>query len=305
MIYLLYGINDYEIKEQIKQLIKKYKIDNINVVNYTLDNNIKGIIDDASTISLFSDIKAIIVNGNILDTSLNNKAYLEAYLNNYNPNTLLIFTIFSEKIDTRTKIYKLIDKHGKVLSFNKSINTFSFVKSKLSGYTITNNDIQLIIKRIGNNYDLLNQEIEKLITYKNDLIITSNDIIEVCSNNVDTNIFKFMDDIIYKRKKNALITYHELLKQNEEPIKIVTMLANNFRLMYQASNLLKKGYSEADIMKITGKGSYPIKLAIEKSYNYDNKVLLHILEELADLDYQMKTNETNKNTVLELFILHL
>lgn len=305
MVYLLYGVEEYQIKEQIKELIKKYKIDSINVVNYILDDNIKEIIDDAQTISLFSEIKAIVVNGDILDTSLNNRDYLEGYLNNHNPNTLLIFTIFNEKVDTRKKVYKLIDKVGKIQSFNKSINPFSFVKNKLNGYTITNNDIQLILKRVGNNYDLLNQEINKLIVYKEDLIITTKNIIDVCTNYVDTNIFKFMDDIIYKRKKNALITYHELLRQNEEPIKIVTMLANNFRLMYQASNLLKKGHSESEIMKITGKGSYPIKLAIEKSYNYNNEMLLKILEQLADLDYKMKTSEADKNLALELFILHL
>lgn len=307
LVYLLYGQELFQLNQRVDEIINKKKVDDINIVKYTFDNNIKEIIDDASTISLFDDIKIIIVDqANIFDSKLDNMDYLEDYLNNPNPATTLVFKVNTDKLDTRRKIYKIIKEKGKIEEFNSKFNAYKYVSDLLKDYRITNNTKQLIIKRLGNNPDILKSEIDKLIIYKGeDKIITDNDIVSVMSHYIDTNIFTFMDNIINKNKKDALITYHELLKINEEPIKIVIMLANNFRLMYQASNLIRMGYSENDICKITGKSPYPVKLAIQKGSKYDNDTLLNILDELADLDYKIKTSGINKSLALELFILKL
>ena len=307
MVYLLYGLEEYGLNKRIKEIVKKSNVSDINVTKYQLDNNIRKIIDDAATISLFDDKKIIIVDeAKIFDSKLDDLDYLEGYLNNPNPNTILIFKLNTDKVDTRRKTYKAILNNGKVETFNSKFNAYKYISDSLKDFSITRPTIQLLIKRVGNNPDIISSEIDKLIMYKgNDKLITDNDIINVCSHYIDTNIFTFMDNIINKKKKEALITYNELLKANEEPIKIVIMLANNFRLMYQACNLIKSGHSEADIVKITGKSAYPVKLAIQKGNKYDNNTLINILDELADLDYKIKTSEVNKNLALELFILGL
>ena len=61
VIYLLYGEEQFLIKEEIKNIIKKQKIDSINIIKYDLEtDNMKDIIDDAYTLSLFEDRKIII-----------------------------------------------------------------------------------------------------------------------------------------------------------------------------------------------------------------------------------------------------
>lgn len=307
MNYLLYGIEEYQIKQEIKKIIKKNNIEKENIINYSFDNNIKSIIDDASTLSLFASNKLIIIDCNdLFSKDINNIDYFEAYLNNPNPSTIMIFTLYQEKIDTRKKVYKIFSKCAEVLVFNNKINIYDFIKKELKDYNINSNDINLIVKRLGNNPSLVSSELEKLKIYKdNDKNITYQDIINIISNYVDLNIFKFMDNIIFKNKKEAIRTYHEMLKIGEEPIKLITMLANNFRLIFQAKNLRDLGKNEKDIMNITGKGSYPIKLALEKGYKYDNQTLINIIEKLADLDYQMKISDIEKNLAFELFILQL
>ena len=61
--------------------------------------------------------------------------------------------------------------------------------------------------------------------------------------------------------------YKELLKIGEEPIKIIVLLANQFRLMYQSKLLTSKGYSEDDIASLLHVKRYPVHLAIQKSYH--------------------------------------
>ena len=96
-----------------------------------------------------------------------------------------------------------------------------------------------------------------------------------------------------------------MLKLNEEPIKIIIMLANKFRLMYQACELSKKGFPIDDIATKLNAKRYPVQLALEKGYRYDSEVLLHHLDELANLDSNIKMGLVDKEIALELFILKL
>lgn len=165
---------------------------------------------------------------------------------------------------------------------------------------------KLLVDRVGNNLYELHQEIEKLKQYKDtDKTITKDDIINVTVKNVDVDIFNLIDNIISKRKDLALESYNEMLKDGEEPIKIIIMLANQFRIMYQARNLYKKGYSEKDIATLLKVHPYRIKLALNKSSKFSDDVILKYLEMLADLDINIKTGKISKEMCLELFILKI
>ena len=108
---------------------------------------------------------------------------------------------------------------------------------------ISNNSIKLLVKRTGNDIDRIYQEANKIMIYKiNDKIITDKDIIDCTTQKIDLNIFTFIDNIINKNKKESIKTYKEMIKIGEEPIKIIVMLANQFRLMYQVK-VLRKNFS--------------------------------------------------------------
>ncbi len=308
MIYLLFGTLDALITDYINKIIKKENIADINISKYNEDDLISNIIEDASTISLFDDKKVIIVNNELLFSSKKSidTTELEKYIENYNPNTILVFVVNSDIVDSRRKLYKLIKEKGKIEEFNKITNINNYVKKLFEGYNISYNTINLFIKRVGNDLNSLSNEAEKIKIYKiNDKIITDNDIISCTHEKIDINIFKFIDNIINKNKKESITTYKEMLKVGEEPIKIIVMLANQFRLMYQAKILTSKGYTEEDISNLLHSKKYPVHLAIQKGYRYTSDVLLNHLEELADLDIKIKSGEIDKNLALELFLLRI
>ncbi len=62
MNYLLYGSENYLIEKELKNIINKLNIEEINISKYDLEENtIKEILENANTISLFSNNKLIIV----------------------------------------------------------------------------------------------------------------------------------------------------------------------------------------------------------------------------------------------------
>lgn len=311
MNYLLYGTEQFLINKEIKNIIDKLKIDDINISKYDLEvNTIKEILEDANTLSLFSTNKLIIVEKSFVFSRTTKKIdyieLLEEYLKNPNKDVTIIFINNNENIDNVKKIVKYIKDNGVIKEFNPLKNSNSIVKTMFDDYKISSSDIEYLINRIGNNLEIIYQEIEKLKMYKlDDKIITRKDIDDLTVENINIDIFKFVDDIINKNKENAIKTYKELLKLNEEPIKIITLLASKFRLMYQASVLSKKGYTEDDISEILKTHKYPVHLAIVAGYKYNPKILLKYLEDLADLDIGIKSGEKDKNLSLELFILEL
>lgn len=305
MVYLLYGTEDFEIEEEIKKLSKG--IDEMNISKYDLNNDMLSLaLEDAKTMSLFGDKKLVIVdNANMFTGSTSKDSELiEEYLNHINENTTLVLIVHNDKLDTRKKITKLIKRVGKVQEFNDELDTTSLVRRLFKDYNIDYKTIQLFIDRVGNNPLIIQSEINKIKIYKdNDKNITEEDILNLTAKLIEIDIFKLIDYIVRKNKEKALELYYEMLKMNEEPIKIVVILANQFRIMYQSKELLKKGYSEKDIASTLKIHPYRVKLAIQNSRNYTSDILLKNLNALADIDIGIKTGTINKDLALELFIL--
>ena len=141
MVYVLYGTIDYLIKKQVDAIIKENHIEQVSISKYNLTNDLlKDIINDSKSISLFDEKKAIIVENAYIFTGSNNKknpeqdtTLLEKYLENSNPNTILIFIVNNEKLDERKKITKL----SKKMEMSKnSIMSILFKRLNLYGENI-------------------------------------------------------------------------------------------------------------------------------------------------------------------------
>ena len=303
MIYAFYGNEKFLIQEEINNIVNKNNISKLNICNYDLLNDpLKDILEDALTMSLFAEKKLIIVDNSYIFTGTSSKdnqdlpiEELINYFDNSNPDCIIIFIVNNEKLDERKKIVKKL---------HQVANPTEFVKERFKDYKIDNSTIRLLIDRVGTDLGILSQEITKIKIYKDtDKIITGEDIVVLTSKNIDVDIFDLIDKIVTKDKDNALEIYYEMLKRNEEPIKILIILANQFRIMYQAKELYKKGYSGNDIADILNIHPYRIKLALEKTYHYSSEKLLSCLCSLADLDYDIKIGNKEASLGLELFIL--
>lgn len=313
MIYVLYGTIDYLIKKQLDMILKEYNLDPVSVSKYNLANELlKDIINDAESLSLFDEKKAIVVENAYIFTGSTNKknpeqdtTLLEKYLENSNPNTILIFIVNNEKLDERKKITKLAKKNGNIKEFN-NIDTVQTIKNLFDGYQITEDVIRYFIERVGDNISILSNEIEKIKLYKDeDKIVTKNDIDNLTSKSLEVNNFKLIDAIISKNKALAIELYEERLKLNEEPIAIIIALANQIRIMYQVKELYLMGHTEHDIASNLNIHPYRVKLASQNARKYDSNTLLKYLEDLANLDIKIKTGQVDKELGLELFILSI
>ncbi len=310
MIYLFYGLEKFFINEEIKKIQNSNQIDEYSISKFDANqDNIDNIILDAISMSLFGTRRLIIIENAYFFTSdkveddVSSK--LEKFLNNYNQNNVIIFALNNEKLDERKKLTKLIKKVAKVIECNNKKDSKELIKDLLKDYHIDYKNIENIKNKLNNQSELVNSEIEKLITYKENKEITEDDINNVICDYPKIDFFEFIDNIINKNIKESIKTYEELLKLKEEPIKIIVTLANQFRLMYQAKKLNQNGYSEKDIASEIGEHPYRVKLAILKAKNYSDSDLLENLKKLGEININAKKGLVDSANALELFILDI
>lgn len=310
MIYLLYGTDLYSRNKQILKLTKGISPDSIHKFDFeTTDVDI--LVNYCYTDSLLSEKQAIIVSNAIIftgkkqDENLNLES-LNKYLDHPNPNTVLIFSLDCEKIDSRKKILKKIEKNGKLINFQKTNNLNEFTKNLFKNYKITDSEIKTFIDIVGNNMNILELEAEKLKLYKEEeKIITKEDIHLVASKNIQPDLFGLVESIVNKDVKKSLELYENILLYNEEPIKIIVMIANQLRLIYQTKVLIESGLDINTIAKKLDIHPYRVKLALEKGYSYSFDEISIILKELAELDRLIKSGLVEKKAAFELFILKI
>ena len=313
-IFVFYGEEDFLINNALLDIYKEHP--HGQVVKYDLaETNISFLLEDASMISLFDEEKIIVgYNADFLsgavkkETVTHNIDSLSRYIDQPNPGSTIILAVSSDKLDKRKTIVKQMIAKTEVKEFNKLADDglLRFAKNIFENekYQISLKALNMLIDRVGSNLYLLNSECEKLMLYKmDDKKIKEENIEEMIIKYDFDNIFALTDAVIKKDINNSLFLYQELLKRNEEPIKIIVLLANQFRLIFQVKRLRAKGFSEGQIASDLGVHPYRVKLANEIKLN--DKELLKYIELLADLDENIKTGKVGRDVGLELFFLKL
>ena len=309
-VYLIYGSN-YSL---IKREIDKIKEDTLDVVKYDLSNTkVDDLLDDASCISLFSG-KKVLIGENALfltsfDTTINHDlTYLEKYLKDDNHENITIFYVLKEKLDDRKKIVKLFKDIAKVISFgdidDKNLYSFVLNEFKKEGFKIDIKTANYFVSYVGKNIDIIISEINKMIIYKDsDKLITIDDINNICSKGFNDNVFDLTDAIMKKDFDKIFSVYNDLITVGEDEIKILSLIANQFILVYQCKLLNESNYDQKSISNLLNVHPYRVKLALETDYmTYELK---NIIKQLHSLDFKIKSGKIDKKIGLKNFFINL
>lgn len=311
MIYLLYGEFESEIDKYINKLISDNKIDTKIIYNYK-ETKIEDVIEECSYTDLFGNKKMVILNDAIF---LTGKETLESdllnkYLDNPNENIILVFKVVYDKLDERKKLVKLIKSKSIVKEFkildDKNIREYISNYFKELDFKIDSMSINEIANRLIGNTKVIDNELEKLYLYKlNEKNINIDDVKNVVTVYNENEVFKLVDAVVKKDKKKIFDIYKNLLINKEEPIMILTLLANQFRLIYECKVLYEKGMNYKEIATKLKEHPYRVQVSVNNSFNISKKEIKRILVMLAKTDLDIKSGVFVKEKALESFFLEL
>ncbi|TKC19978.1 DNA polymerase III subunit delta [Robertmurraya kyonggiensis] len=320
-MYLLYGTESFLINET-KHLLTKYALyeeeAEFNLSVYDLEETpIEVAIEDAETFPFMGEKRLVFLNNPFFLTAEKSKSKvehnikrLEAYLEEPAPYTIVVFAGNYEKLDERKKITKELKRKG-IVGEAKKLNEHelrSWIKERagLNNVEIEEDAIQQILTLAGTHLSMLTTEVDKLALYATEgQKITAAIVDKLVSRSLEQNIFDLVDKIIHKKVDEAFRIYYDLLKQNEEPIKILSILSGQFRLIYQVKELARRGYGQQQIAGFIKVHPFRVKLAAGQAQLFKDEELTEIMKMLADADYQSKTGGMNKELLMEMFLFRL
>lgn len=323
-IYVCYGQETYLMQQFIDGFIKLI-IDpthkDFAISKYDLTNtSIQSVIEDVETLPFMVPRKIVIAQDAAFLTGAKEGAkalkvehHIERlldYIQSPVDYSILILTVQADKMDERKKLVKWLKEMGCVLSFQPlsmdDLSIWISVLAKKYKCTMDIHAIQSLIMNAGTSLERLASEIEKISLFMGNQSEITPEIIErLVARNLEQNVFKLIEEIVNLKLRVALSIFYDLIRQREEPIKILMLIARQFRIILQVKNFGNKGYSQQHMATQLKIHPYVVKLAVEQGTRFDEKRLNSILSQLADLDYAMKTGKVEKVMGLELFLLRL
>lgn len=319
-LYLLYGTENYIINETKQKIVANVLTNeetDFNLSVYDLEEtSIEQALEDAETFPFFGEKKLVFLHNPVFLTAdksnkvEHNLKKLEEYILEPAPYTILVFSGPYEKLDERKKLTKLLKKNAEVVEAKKlnEKELIIWVKQqvKTSGVEIGDQATELLLTLVGTDLMRLYSEIQKLALYARETQVIDVEMVEkLASRSLEQNIFDLIEKVVQRKMEEVFRIYYDLRKQNEEPIKVLALIASQFRLIYQVKELIKRGYGQQQMASMLKVHPYRVKLATGQARSFTELELTIIMDLLAKTDEALKTGGSGREVSLELFLLKL
>lgn len=305
--YLLYGEESYlkrQYRDKLMHAMTK-KGDTMNVSAFEGKEIRPGaLVDLAETLPFLADRRVILVE----DSGFfkNSCEALADYLPGVNPSTSFIFV--ESEVDKRSKTFKAIKKYGSAVEFARQsealITKWILGRIGKEKKKITKSVLSLFLERTGFDMSCIDRELEKLLCYTlGREVIEAQDVEAVVTEQIENKIFEMVDAIAARRRKKALDLYYDLLALREAPMRILFLIARQFRTLLEIRELTVKGYTS---FEIAGKVKIP-EFAVRKNQSQakglSKERIYAALKDSADLEEKVKTGGLNDQIAVEIFIV--
>ncbi len=305
--YLILGEEDY-LKKQYRDKLVKALVAEGDTINYNYFEgkgiSVNELIGLADTMPFFAERRLIVVeNSNLFKSGGND---LAEYIKNI-PDTVVVLFVESE-VDKRSKLYKAVKSGGYICEMKKqdekTLVMWIAGQVKREGHVIRESTVRYLIGRVGTDMNTIAIELEKLFSYTlGQKEITQGDVEEICTIQIQNQIFAMVEAVAQKQQKKALDYYYDLLALKEPPMRILFMLTRQFKQLLEVKTLMAMGYDREKIAKEAGIHPFVTKKYMSQCRAFDTKELINILEDAADTEERVKTGRLTDLMSVELFIV--
>ncbi|PRO65087.1 DNA polymerase III subunit delta [Alkalicoccus urumqiensis] len=317
-LYLLYGTESYLVEDITQRIIRnslEQGEEEMNLIRLDMEETpVDLAVEEAYTFPFFGARKVVILKNAYFLTGQKRKEQVEHtvqkladYAASPSEETVLIVQVPAEKPDERKKAVKLLRKHGAVLDASplqeSELQRWMTSRVEEEGASLGQGAAQRLLELAGTNLLVLSSELNKLAIRAGDGPIERRHVEELTARSLEQDIFALVDAVVKQDVTTAVRIYHDLLKQKESPLKITALMVRQFRILYQVKQLMQQGYGEKMIASRLKLHPYPVKLAARQARSFESSYLLRILDELAELDFRIKTGGVEEQFGVEWFLL--
>lgn len=208
------------------------------------------------------------------------------------------------------KLWEAIDGSGEIIEFAKQDqrDLIAWVTRHFAahGKQISSDLCAYLIDITGGTMTALSGEIEKISAYSGADQIKKTDIDAVTEPVLDAVVFQMTELLGAGRYGEALLKLQQLLKMQEEPIKILGAVGGHFRRISTARTLLDHGRNASELQKLCAPmPDFAARKTMEAARRFKPDFCAKAASLILETDYRMKTSFDDNERLLELLILEL
>ena len=269
---------------------------------------ISEVLDELRTLPFLTEKRVVLLKG--ADSFISqNRQLLEKYFDNPCPTGILVLTVNSW--DSRTKLAKKLPQVGELISVTEPKPWQ--LPGRLSNYAneahnkkITKDAAELLIELTGDSLPRLYSEIDKLALFADaEKTITAQHVESLIGHNRLFNSFAVIDACLAGNSAKAIERLRVMFADDKSAeYTVVGAFAFHFRRLFNAKALLEKGVGPPEAAKRAGIWSNKDAIFAQMS-KMSLKQIGENLQQLAQIDYAIKTGQTKPQVAIEQLVLNL
>lgn len=300
--------DDFEAtNNKIEEIKNGYNILSETITYDLSDESIYSLVDELTTISLFEDIKFVVVKEAEELLGKNEKAFVELQkaMNDVYSNNILI--LLFKKVDYSNEDFGKLRRFSaffEIKQQNVKLDEYAIMYLNERGFKYENDVINMLVNN-ATNLSSLKTMLAQLECYRYDeKHISTNDVLSVISQPLDDNIYTLIDAVLSNDKKHVMKCYKDLKLRSVQATSIISMLVNKFQEMYNVSILIKGGLNQGALAELFGISPGRAYYMIKNAKSYHLNTIKENLDLLNDLELNIKSGKIDQNLGLELYFLH-
>lgn len=321
-LYLLYGTEDYLKKHYASLIPKKIIKPDFETFNlHMLDGNstsLEEISDCVNAMPLMDEYSCTVVHDmNLAELAADNRfREFTEIVSDIPESSVLVFWLNTIQADEKNakwkKILNLFDKYGSAVNLSRrSLSALAKLLSDSAakkGCVLDRADALYMVNSVGDDMGTLQNELNKLCLYKAGDKITRADIDDTVIFSAQARIYSLADFIINRKADESFEVLGLLIKQREEPIRILAVLSGTYIDMYRVKAAVQSGLNPSTVADCFGeykRKMFLLRNAASSSKKYSMEQLRHAIALLSKADIDLKSTQTDGKTILEFLIINL
>ena len=263
---------------------------------------------DATVVLPFSASRRLVICHDVDQLRSGEQEEISGCLKDPSPSACIVFT--ARKIDGRLKFYRAFKAPAIRVEFSPPfeerlpywIRRFA----REAGKEISEAAVHHLAECVGRDLLSLHNEVQKVAIYIDDRArIEPDDIKEVTPDVRAYTIFNLVDAIGEKRRDRALYLLGRFLTAGESPVMIVSMIARQLRLIWQAREMLDRGETPRSVgerMRLRGPRQ---RRFFSCTSMFTRQELAKDLDLVLRADVELKSSRVDRGLILERLVLEL
>ena len=164
---------------------------------------------------------------------------------------------------------------------------------------------EVLAQTLGNDLGRIDQEIEKLITYAAGAEVAAADVRLLVTEAREENVFRLVDAIGMRDRRQALSVLHELLREGTPVQVMLAMVARQLRLLLQIRELQTRSSDQSMIAGELGLRPWQVRNLGTQARRFAPGDLERAYHQLLGTDQSIKTGRLEPEVAVDLLVADL